>query len=115
MPKRTRPADEDYYVDDQTEHVRQGDIFDNVPFMMALPEPLPSDRPVGTGARRVLETPFFIEGLGMLISHSSSLMNQPPRTRGYAHVARLTAPVLPVAMLEVAGLMNDDMYRLLRK
>ena len=57
VPKRKRPPDDQYYLDHRTEHVAQGDIFEGVPFMMALPEPPPQDQPIGAGTRRVLETP----------------------------------------------------------
>lgn len=109
------PPDEGYYIDDRTEHVAQGDIFDDIPFLMALPEPPPPNVPIGVGARRVLETPFFMQATGMLVSHSSGFMAQPVGTRGYAHVSRSLVPVVPVAMLEEKGLMNEDQFRLLRK
>jgi hypothetical protein len=115
MPKRTRPPDEDYYVHDRTEHVAQGDIFVDVPFQTALPEPPPPDLPTGVGARRVLETPLFAHGVGMLVSHSSQIMAQPPGTRGYAHPFRSLVPVFPIAMLHEQGLLNDDYIRLLRR
>ena len=115
VSKRKRPADAEYYLPYRTEHVAQGDIFEDVPFLMALPEPPPPDQPVGTGVRRVLEMPFFVQGWGMLVSHSSSFMAQPVGTRGYAHAARLVAPIVPFALLDEDDILNDDYRRLLRK
>jgi hypothetical protein len=115
VPKRKRPADTEYYMAYRTEHVAQGDIFEDLPFVMALPEPPPPDQPVGTGARRVLEMPFFAHGWGMLVSHSSSFMAQPVGTRGYAHAARVVAPIVPFALLDEQNVLNDDHRRLLRK
>lgn len=115
MPKRKRPPDESYYLDRRTEHFAQGDIFDDIPFLMALPQPEPLEVPGGAGARRVLETPFFMQASGMLVSHTSAFVAQPVGTRGYAHPFRSLVPALPVAMLEDAGLMSEDTFRLLRK
>jgi hypothetical protein len=115
MVKRKRPGDEDYYLDHRTEHVAQGDIFEDIPFILALPEPPPADEPIGVGTRRVLETPFFMHAFGMLVSHSSGFMAQPPGTRGYSHNVRSLVPLLPVTMLEESGLIDDKTFHLLRK
>jgi hypothetical protein len=115
VPKRKRPPDDQYYLDDRTEHVSQGDLFHDIPFHISLPDPEPPDEPVGIGFRRVLETPLFMHSVGMLVSHSSSFMAQPVGTRGYAHVFRSLVPVLPLGMLEESDLMNEDQFRLLRK
>lgn len=119
MPKRTRPENEDYYIhgphEHATEHFRQGDIFQDIPFPMALPEPPPADEPIGVGARRVLETPFFAHTFGILISHSSGFMAQPPGTRGYSHVFRVMAPIFPVSILLEQDMVRDETMHLLRK
>jgi hypothetical protein len=115
MPKRNRPDNAEYYVNGRTEHVAQGDIFRDVPFPMALPEPPPREESIGMGTRRVLETPFFMHAHGVLISHSSGFMAQPVGTRGYAHPYRVLVPVLPIAMLQEQEVLNDDLLRLLRR
>ncbi len=115
MPKRKRPDDEEYYVNLRTEHVAQGDIFTDVPFLLAMPEPPPPDEPKGVGSRRVLETPLFVQTFGVLLSHTSGFMAQPDGTRGYSHHFRVLAPILPLAMLDEQGLLNEDVLRLLRR
>jgi hypothetical protein len=115
MAKRKRPEEGEYYTADRTEHVAQGDIFRELPFQMSLPEPPPVEEPRGTGSRRVLETPFFMETFGILLSHTSGFMNQPPGTLGYSHPFRLIAPIYPVPLLQERGLFSDDSVRLLRQ
>lgn len=58
-----RPSDEEYYIDDRTEHVAQGDIFRDIPFTWATA----AGEPVG------------FDGYGMLLTYTSGMMKQPPR------------------------------------
>ena len=81
MPKRTRPGDSEYYVPGRTEHVAQGDIFDSLPFFMALPQPPPEDL-AGVGKRRLPGLPWELQVPGIVLSHTSGFMAQPPATRG---------------------------------
>ena len=115
MSQRTRPDDEKYYVQDRTEHFAQGDIFENVPFTIAVPEQLPlEDNSSSIGSRRVLEVPLFVEGFGILLSHTSSFVAQPVGTRGYAHILRVLAPVFPITLLQEHGVLDESALGLLR-
>lgn len=83
-----RLSDDDYYIDNRTEHVAQGDIFRNVPLRWVSAA---SEEPVG------------LDTYGMLITYTSGMMQQPPGARDYKHSFRLIAPVLPFALLAQMG------------
>jgi hypothetical protein len=88
MPK---PDDNEYYVDDRTEHVAQGDVFRGVPF----------SSPDGSGVG--------FSGFGMLLHYTSNMMDGPPGTPGYAHHFRLVAPIFPFPMLQELGLSEEQL------
>jgi hypothetical protein len=87
-----RPPDNDYYAE-RTSYVRMGDIFQDVPLGYPWP-PDAVDHDAGT--RKFLSGPFE-PGFGMLLSPTCSMVAQ--GAQGYAHPARMIAPVLPLAEL----------------
>ncbi len=94
-----RPKDDEYYIDDRTEHVAQGDIFRDVPLRWVSPS---------SGE------PAQLDINGMLITYTSGMMKQPPGTRAYKHFFRLVAPIFSFAMLSEMGFKDgqlDDLRR----
>lgn len=108
----SRPADDEYYDDDRTEHVAQGDIFRAVPFHFPIPEP--GQETEQKGRRRPVEEPPYFEGHGMLIHYTSGFMAQPPATQGYAHRYRLIAPIFPFTMLLELGMAEEALEEMRR-
>lgn len=92
----SRPADEDYYLDDRTEHLAQGDIFRDVPLSWTV---LLNGEPTEVG---------FV-GHAMLLTYTSGMMKQPPGTHGYKHRFRLVAPIFSFALLADQGLTDDQL------
>lgn len=91
-----RPDDADYYAS-RTDYLRQGDIFCDVPLGYPFP---PDAADHSEGARKYLAGPFE-PGFGMLLSPTCLLKAQ--GAEGYAHPARLIAPVLPLQRLVDQG------------
>lgn len=97
----SRPTDEEYYLDQRTEHVAQGDIFREVPLTwMELVDGEP-------------ENVTFI-GHGMLITYTSGILKQPPGTRDYKHQFRLVAPIFTFAILADLGLSDEQLMDIRR-
>ncbi|MGI8774091.1 MAG: hypothetical protein ACR2KQ_03585 [Actinomycetota bacterium] len=94
-----RPPDGEYYVDNRTEHVAQGDVFRDVPFTWVV---APSGGAVG------------FAGYGMLITYTSGMMLQPPGTKGYKHSYRLLAPVLSFPALMDIGFSEEQLLEVRR-
>ena len=90
-----RPNDNEYYIDDRTTHVAQGDIFRGVPFSSASGD-----------------TGLGFSGFGMLVHYTSNMMNGSPGTQGYAHDFRLVAPILSFPMLQELGLSDEHLVNM---
>lgn len=108
----SRPRDDEYYIDARTEHVSQGDIFRDLPFVYFVPEESSFRQ---EGKRRPLEEPPEFTGHGMLINYTSGFMAQPPGTRGYAHRFRLVAPIFQFEFLLELGVSQDELDRVRRE
>lgn len=91
-----RPADGDYYAE-RSDHVRQGDLFRDVP----LGYPMPPDAVDHTEGRRKFLAGPFEPGFGMLLSPTCSMRAQ--GADGYAHPVRMLAPVLSLEQLLESG------------
>jgi hypothetical protein len=111
-----RPDDEEYYEDNRTQHVAQGDIFRDLRFDFLLPEGSEGldMESLTVEPRPALQEPESFSGYGMLLSYTSGFMAQPPGSRGYRHYYRVVAPILPLAMLEDLGLPPDEIGHLRR-
>jgi hypothetical protein len=106
-----RSRDDEYYVDDRTEHVAQGDIFGDLPFAYFVPDESSFRQ---EGKRRPPEEPPAFTGHGMLINYTSGFMAQPPGTRGYAHPFRLVAPIFPFELLLELGVAEVELEKVRR-
>jgi hypothetical protein len=96
-----RPGDDEYYVDDRTEHVTQGDIFRDILF-------------IWTTSVDGEQKEVGFEGYGMLITYTSGMMLQPPGSRGYKHDFRLVAPIFSFPMLMDQGLSEEILMEIRR-
>lgn len=80
MATPKRPADEDYFIDDRTEHVAQGDIFREMDF------PHPANAEVS------------VVMYGMLLNYTSGMLEGTEGTnRLYRHAFRVVAPLFELA------------------
>jgi hypothetical protein len=88
MPKR--PPNDEYFVDERTQHVAQGDIF-----------------------REVLLSTIELPAHGMLLNYTSGmLIGKEGTNREYRHRYRVVAPILGLALLETKGWSDHDTAKL---
>jgi len=110
--KLQRPTEDAYYTEPWSATFLQGDLFKDVPLGFAMP---PDAVVMAEGERRFITGPFDA-GHAMLLSPSCAIaaQGQSAKEGGYAHAARILAPVRPVEELVTAGIVHDDNIGLLR-
>lgn len=110
MPREERPGDGDYYERERVHLFSQGDIFQDVP--LNYPTLGAEVSSIGVGRRAFLSGPLE-PGFAMLITATCSMRAQ--GITGYAHLVRTLVPIISVAVLEQAGLLNASSLGLARK
>lgn len=111
-----RLGDDAYYDDGGVLHTQQGDIYAEIPFVLA---DATGDRPAPRGQRkrfRLGTTPDYAVpppyvGLGVVCSYTCGFLAQPPGVEGYAHDCRVVAPVVPLRYLADSGYDNRELRR----
>lgn len=107
-------APEDYYEDRPVEHSAQGDIHDDLPFVMAQLTsafaPAGGRKRPSTGEEIALVP--TLSAPGIVCSYTCGFTAQPPGTRGYAHNHRSVAPILSLRALKVLGMNNNELRKI---
>jgi hypothetical protein len=87
-----------YYEDRPVPHTAQGDLYADVPVALAE-NPPERDRPRG-GRKRPRPRREMVD-YAVVCNYTCGFVAQPPGSKGYSHMYRLVAPVLPLE--EVVG------------
>jgi len=112
------PADS-YYGDRPVRHSAQGDLYEDVPHLVALgaeetgrssgarKRPLP----IWGRGRGTIDEPR--QSLAVVCNYTCTFVAQPPGTPGYSHPVRQIAPVVPLAtLINKKGMQRTEARRL---